>query len=88
MEHGQALIEFVDGTIVLMSEGIQIAREKLKNAIGVAGVVDAAAVLAMFQFNTRVTDGAGIQIDDRTIEVRDQVDIALGFESRSERIAP
>ena len=59
-----------------MPEGIQIAREKLKNAIGVAGVVDAAAVLAMFQLNTRAADAAGIRIDDRTVEVRDQVGIA------------
>ncbi|MDG2278516.1 MAG: hypothetical protein P8L31_11200 [Pseudomonadales bacterium] len=88
VEHGRALIEFVDAVIALVPEEIHAAREKLKNAIGVAGVVDAAAVLAMFQLNTRAADAAGIAIDDRTIEIRDQVGIALGFESRPEGIAP
>lgn len=42
----------------------------------------------MFQLNTRAADAASIRIDDRTVEVRDQVGIALGFESRPEGIAP
>ena len=64
------------------------ARAALTEAIGEAGVVDAAAVTAMFQLNTRAADAAGVPLEDGSQEMRSRLGERLGFEARMDGAAP
>ncbi len=64
------------------------ARAALTEAIGEAGVVDAAAVTAMFQLNTRAADSAGVPIEDFSRENRSKVGEQFGFDPRMDGTAP
>ena len=64
--HGALLLAFVDAAMAVDLSQTTDARERLANAIGDEGVVDAAAVTAMFQLNTRAADAAGISIEEPT----------------------
>lgn len=86
--HGAALIAFVDAAMAVDPEQTAEARAQLANAIGEAGVVDAAAVTAMFQLNTRAADAAGIPIEEATVANRSEVGAQLGFAPRADGIAP
>ena len=86
--HGAALIAFVDAAMTVDPDATGPARERLRNGLGDAGVVDAAAVAAMFQLNTRAADSAGIPVEDRTVESRDAMGARLGFAPRVGGAAP
>ena len=86
--HGQALIAFVDAALTVDPSMTGDAREALIEAAGEAATVDAAAVTAMFQLNTRAADAAGIPVEERGLEQRNQVGSVLGFEGRSDGRAP
>ena len=85
---GLALIEFVDAAMTVDPGATSVARSGVQDALGDAAMVDAAAVAAMFQLNTRAADAAGIPVEDRTIEVRSQVGVRLGFDARLDGLAP
>ena len=59
VRHGRALLAFADAAMQRDPGLTGSARALLTEAIGEAGVVDAAAVTAMFQLNTRAADAAG-----------------------------
>ena len=48
VQHGKMLMDFVDATMSADIEKLDDTRTKLLDLIGEAGVVDAAAVMAMF----------------------------------------
>ena len=86
--HGELLLAFVDAAMAVDPSQTTDARERLANAIGDEGVVDAAAVTAMFQLNTRAADAAGISIEEPTIEGRSDMGARFGFAPRAGGIAP
>ncbi len=86
--HGATLLAFVDAAMNVDPKQTAEAREQLVNAIGESGVVDAAAVTAMFQLNTRAADAAGIPIEEATLANRDEIGVQLGFASRIDGVAP
>ena len=88
MSHGQLLLNFVDAAIAVDPTSTAPAREALLAEIGANGVVDAAAVTAMFQLNTRAADAAGIEIEARTAEARGAIGAHLGFDERPDGRAP
>ena len=51
-------------------------------------MVDAAAVMAMFQLNTRAADAAGITVEERTLIGRNKAAGLLGFDERAGGVAP
>lgn len=88
VQHGQALLAFVDAAMQLDTGLTGPARAALAEAIGEAGVVDAAAVTAMFQLNTRAADAAGVAIEDGSQENRNKLGEQLGFDPRMDGAAP
>ena len=88
MLNGKMLMDFVDATMTGNAEKADDIRAQLVSLIGEAGVVDAAAVMAMFQLNTRAADAAGIVVEDRTVSGRNKVAALFGFDVRPEGIAP
>jgi hypothetical protein len=86
--HGAALNAFVDATLSFDAEAIAGAAAELEQAIGRTGLVDAAAVAAMFQLNTRAADAAGIPVEAPTVSGRSTIGARLGFAPRESGIAP
>ena len=66
---------------------IPLARLAAVDALGEASMVDAAAVMAMFQLNTRAADAAGIPVE-AGIEERTEVGRRLGFKAIPDGQAP
>ena len=88
MPCGALLINFVDATMSASREEIDRVRQKLVKHIGVEGVVDAAAVMAIFQWNTRAADAAGILVEEGTRSGRNKIGNAFGFDTRVDGLAP
>ena len=88
VRHGRALLAFADAAMERDPGLTGPARAALTEAIGEAGIVDAAAVTAMFQLNTRAADAAGVPIEDRMLENRARLGEQLGFDPRMDGAAP
>ncbi len=88
VRHGARLQAFVDAAMTIDPGATQAVRADLVEAMGEAATVDAAAVTAMFQLNTRVADAAGVAISRRGAELRNRIGHVLGFEGRVEGRAP
>ena len=69
-------------------EEIDRVRKKLVDFIGTRGVVDAAAVMAIFQWNTRAADAAGILVEEPTRSGRNNIGNVFGFDTRIDGLAP
>ena len=88
MLFGALLITFVDATLSANREEIARVRRELVRLIGVQGVVDAAGVMAIFQWNTRAADAAGILVEERTRSGRNKIGNVFGFDTRVDGLAP
>ena len=88
VQHGKILMDFVDATMSADIEKVDGIRLKLLELVGEAGVVDAAAVMAMFQLNTRAADAAGIAVEEGTLTGRNNAAGLFGFDARPGGIAP
>ena len=58
--HGMALVEFAEAVVLRDVPRIAAARARLREALGEAGMVDAAAVTAAFHGFVRIADAIGI----------------------------
>ena len=85
---GGLLINFVDATMSADREEIERVRMKLVDLIGARGVVDASAVMAVFQWNTRAADAAGILVEEPTRSGRNKIGNSFGFDARINGLAP
>ena len=85
---GGLLINFVDATMSADREEIERVRMKLVDLIGARGVVDASAVMAVFQWNTRAADAAGIMVEEPTRSGRNKIGNSFGFDTRINGLAP
>ena len=85
---GGLLINFVDATMAADSDEIDRVRKKLVDSIGERGLVDAAAVMAIFQWNTRAADAAGILVEEPTRSGRNKIGNVFGFDTRIDGLAP
>ncbi len=83
MPRGDLLIAFADAALSGERETIAQARDRLEIALGAAAVVDAAAVISMFQLNDRVADAIGIPLEERTAEARTEIGAVLGVDNYS-----
>ena len=86
--HGELILAFVDAAMAVDPDQTAEARERLAKALGERGVVDVAAVTAMFQLNTRAADAAGIPIEEPTVANRSDIGELLGFDPRAGGRAP
>ena len=80
VEHGRVLLDFAEAVVSGASEEIGRTRDALIGALGAAGFVDAAGVVASFNAVVRIADATGIPVEDfklaRTVEER----AALGID--------
>lgn len=80
--HARELVGFADAVMGGERAAIDRAREALREGLGPAGVVDTAAVIAMFNVVDRVADAIGIPLDDNpTREMREAVGKEVGLEA-------
>ena len=90
VEHGRLLADFSEAVMLDDGPRIEAVRSELEAAIGAAGIVDTAAVIAMFNVVDRVADATGIPLDESSEEFRTAVGQELGMmdmspEARSAR---
>ena len=64
VDHGDALLAFTDSVMNGSAADIAATRDALGDALGDDAVVDASAVIAMFNIMDRIADATGIPIDD------------------------
>jgi hypothetical protein len=76
--HSSAFINFVEAALTRPPDLLS-AREALVEAVGVEGMVDAAAVIGNFQRMTRIADGTGIPVDAMTAEITAEMREELGL---------
>ena len=86
--HGKEFLAFVDAAMSVDPSMTAPARDALSRVAGEAATVDAAAVTAVFQLNTRAADAAGIPVEAPSVEQRNRVGTLLGFEPRASGQAP
>lgn len=79
--HGESLIRFAEAVVGGDSETLDAARTELRAAVGDAGFVDAAAVVANFQRMVRIADGTGIPLDTRLQLMTQNLRSELGLEA-------
>jgi hypothetical protein len=61
--HGRLLIEFAEAVLGEDEEALARSRVALRDAIGPAGLVDAAGVVGLFNAIDRVADATGIPLE-------------------------
>ena len=77
--HGRLLIDLVDAVLDREGGDPAVGRRRLAEAAGPDVVVDAAAVLAMFELNDRVADATGVPLDELALDIRLKVGEKLGM---------
>ncbi len=81
VSYGAELLAFTDAVMKRDAEAIVKTRDDVHARLGDAGVVDACAVITMFNVVDRIADSTGIPIDDGfTRDLRYQVGSELGMD--------
>lgn len=83
LAHGRLLIELVDAVLDRDQGDSAAARRRLEEAAGADAVVDAGAVLAMFELNDRVADATGAPLEELALDIRLKVGERLGMTAPS-----
>ena len=86
--HGAILIAFVDAALSFDRQAVLEATPSLEKAVGLVGLIDTAAVAAMFQLNTRAADSAGIPVEAPAVNNRSKIGAIFGFTPRDAGLAP
>jgi hypothetical protein len=77
--YGQVLINFAEAVLDNDDELLQRKRDEVVNNLGGEAMVDAAAVIAIFNANDRIANATGIPLDDilavATVEIRAELGI-------------
>jgi hypothetical protein len=79
IDYGRELNNFVDGFMSHDEAQLSQAREVLVDAMGAAGMVEAAAVAGNFQRMVRIADSIGIPIDEARLELSTGLREELGL---------
>ena len=77
--HGRVLIDLTEA-VCRRSPDLALARAAVLDAVGSAGLVEAAATVGIFNGLVRVADGCGIPLDDGTLSVSSADRAALGLD--------
>ena len=77
--YGQVLISFAEAVLGEDDELLQRKQDEVVKNLGGEAMVDAAAVIAIFNANDRIADATGIPLDDimavATVEMRTELGI-------------
>ncbi|MSQ54362.1 MAG: hypothetical protein EXR31_03235 [Betaproteobacteria bacterium] len=79
--HGAVLVEFGEAMLRGDARRRALAREAVHGALGAAGLVDAAAIVASFNAVVKLADGSGIPLEDFKAEATVELRAELGLES-------
>jgi hypothetical protein len=78
--HGRLLVEFAEAVLGEDEVALTRARAALSEAIGPAGLVDAAAVVGLFNAIDRVADATGIPLEAEKAAASADFRTALGVD--------
>ena len=78
--HGERLTTFAEAAVQGDSAELATARDALRDAIGSAGLVDAAAVVGNFQRMVRIADSTGIPLDGVMLTLSEDFREDIGLE--------
>ena len=78
--HGQSLVAFVEAVMGDDDGVLANRREQLAEEIGSEGLVDAIAVIAMFNYVDRVADATGIPLDEMLDSTTEELRSELGID--------
>lgn len=78
--YGRSLIAFVEAVMGDNDEVLVNRRQQLAEEIGGEGLVDAAAVIAMFNYVDRVADATGIPLDEILESTTKDIRSSLGID--------
>ena len=78
--HGRLLVEFAEAVLGEDRAALSRARAALSEAIGPAGLADAAGVVGLFNAIDRVADAVGIPLEAQKAEVSADFRAALGVD--------
>ena len=77
--HGELLIRFAEAVVGAAGAALPATRQAVRAALGDAGLVDAAAVIALFNAIDRVADATGIPLEDEKAAATADFRPALGI---------
>lgn len=78
---GERLTKFAETAVAGDTAELATARDALREAVGSAGLVDAAAVVGNFQRMVRIADGTGIPLDGVVKALSDDFREDIGLEA-------
>lgn len=78
--HGRLLVEFAEAVLGEDEAALTRVRAELSDAIGPAGLVDAAAVVGLFNAIDRVADATGIPLEAEKAAASADFRAALGVD--------
>ena len=79
--HGALLVDFVEATLGEDAPRLEAARRRLRGALGDAGLVDAAAVIANYSALDRVADATGIPLEAAKAANTAEIRAVLGIDA-------
>ena len=85
IEHGERLAIFAEAAVTGDRAELDAARNALRDAAGSAVVVDAAGVIGNFERMVRISDGAGIPLDNFMSGISGDIRQDLGLDEFQSR---
>ena len=85
ISHGQALMAFAEATLGDGNRTLDEARRSLLKVLGPAALVDAAAVVGLFDAIDRVADATGTPLEGWKAEATSDVRAAIGIDDFKRR---
>ena len=97
MIDGQLVSDVPDGEVITLfvqvvlrgdATALQVARQRVLERLGWERFVDLAAVMAMFELNTRAADAIGRPLEAPSVDGRNGLAKRFGFDGRAGGLAP
>jgi len=83
--HGRLLVDYADAVLGNDGEALSRTQTQIRERMGDAALVDAAAIVATFNAIDRVADSTGIPIEDGKAESSADLRQSLGINAFAER---
>lgn len=81
VEHGPVLVAFVEAALTPKRDRLDAARARLRDAVGDAGLVDAAGVMAAFDATDRIVDAVGLPLSETLVQRTAEIRAELGLDA-------
>ena len=85
VEHGPVLVAFVEAALTPdlapKRDRLDATRASLRDAVGDAGLVDAAGVMAAFDATDRIVDAVGLPLSETLVQRTAEIRAELGLDA-------